>query len=122
MASNIHKRMFPPMDKDNDGKRRRGPKTKDEKLKEDQKSADYWLMRPHVEFLEYRRELLLEKMNYHKKEFMKFKTALDEINKDIGKHTEESESEEEENEVEEVEGEEEVEEVEGEKEDEEAAE
>lgn len=99
--TSLHKRIFPPMEGNDSTKRRRGPKTKDEKLNEEKKSADYWLMRPHLEFLKYRREIIKDNMNHHRRQFNKYKTALDKINEDIGKHEEEDESEEEEEEEEE---------------------
>lgn len=99
------KRMFPAAEVEV-VKKRRGPKTNDEKLKEEQKTADYWLVRPHLEFLKYRRQLVVDKMDYHRKEYNKFKKALGEVNDDIGKHdedeTEDEEDEDEEEEVEEV--------------------
>lgn len=84
---------------DDANKRRRGPKSKDEKDRLAQKSADYWLMRPISEFLQYRRELLWDKLNYHKQEYLKFKTAIDKLDADM-KLLDEGDEEEEEEELE----------------------
>ena len=89
------KRMFPAREEQSSPKRRRGPKSKDEKMAEAQKTAEYWLMRPHLEFLEYRREVLLNKMYFYRKEYNKYKTILDKLNTDIKKHKDEEEEEEE---------------------------
>lgn len=95
------KRMFPAREEQSSPKRRRGPKSKDEKMAEAQKTAEYWLMRPHLEFLEYRREVLLNKMNFYRKEYSKYKTILDKLNSDIEKHKEDEEDDDDEDESEE---------------------
>lgn len=97
----LHKRSAPASSEEPSGKRR-GPKTKDEKLKEAQKTADYWMMRPHIEFLEYRREVIVEKSNFHRKEYLKFKGILEELDADIAKYEEGSDEEEEDEEEVEV--------------------